>query len=103
MKNLFKTSKRSIAAILTLCILLGIAGTCVYATSAMPEENPTATEETIVAANETTQELVPVMATRCGNVCAHDLVYKYTAFFDGKYQALWECDCGRYSEWMPVN
>ena len=31
----------------------------------MPEENTTATEETIVAANETTQELVPMMATRC--------------------------------------
>ena len=60
MKNIFKTSKRSIAAILTLCILLGIAGTCVYAVSAMPEENPTATEKTI-------QELVPVMASGCEN------------------------------------
>ncbi len=67
MKNIFKTSKRGIAAILTLCILLGIAGTCVYAASAVPEENPTVTEETIVAAEETTQELVPVMATGCGD------------------------------------
>ena len=67
MKNIFKTSKRSIAAILTLCILLGIAGTCIYAASVMPEENKVATEQTIVAAEETTQELVPVMATRCGD------------------------------------
>ena len=59
MKNIFKTGKRSIAAILTLCILLGIAGTCVYAASVMPEENPTATEET-------TPGLVPVMARGCG-------------------------------------
>ena len=58
MKNIFKTSKRSIAAILTLCILLGIAGTCVYAASAVPEENSTVTDET-------TQELVPVMASEC--------------------------------------
>jgi len=67
MKNIFKTSKRSIAAILTLCILLDIAGACVYASSVMQEDNPTATEETIVAAEETTQELVPVMARACDN------------------------------------
>lgn len=58
MKNIFKTSKRGIAAILTLCILLGIAGTCVYAASVMPEETTAVTEET-------TQELVPVMARGC--------------------------------------
>ena len=58
MKNIFKTGKQGIAAILTLCILLGIAGTCVYAASAVPEENLTVTEET-------TQELVPVMASSC--------------------------------------
>lgn len=63
MKNLFKTSKRSIAAIMTLCILLGIAGTCVYAASVMPEENTVVTEET-------THELVPVMARAC--TCAHE-------------------------------
>ena len=67
MKNLFKTSKRSIAAILTLCILLGIAGTCVYAASVMPEENTVVTEKTTVSAEETTQELVPVMANQCGD------------------------------------
>jgi hypothetical protein len=58
MKNLFKTGKRGIAAILTLCILLGIAGTCVYAASAMPEETTSVTEGT-------TQELVPVLARGC--------------------------------------
>ena len=58
MKNLFKTSKRGIAAILTLCILLDIAGTCVYAASAM-------TEETVTATEGTTQELVPMMASAC--------------------------------------
>jgi len=46
------------AAILTLCILLGIAGTCVYAASVVPEENTVVTEET-------TQEPVPVMASEC--------------------------------------
>jgi len=66
MKNIFKTSKRSIAAILTLCILLGIAGTCVYATSVMPGENEAVTEEATVVAEETTHELVPVMASECG-------------------------------------
>jgi len=39
----------------------------VYAVSAMPEENPTATEET-------TQELVPVMANECN--CEHTWVKK---------------------------
>ena len=48
MKNLFKTSKRSIAAILTPCTLLGVAGICVYAASVMSEE--------------TTQEFMPMMA-----------------------------------------
>ena len=68
MKKLFKTSKRSIAAILTLCILLGIAGTCVYAASVIPEENITVTEET-------TRELVPVMARGCGTT--NDPLTKY--------------------------
>ena len=58
MKNIFKNSKRGIAAILTLCILLGIAGTCVYAAS-IPEENTVHTEETA-------QELMPMMARGCG-------------------------------------
>lgn len=48
-----------------LYILLGITGTCVYAVSAMPEENTTVTEETTVAAEEITQELVPMMASGC--------------------------------------
>ena len=71
MKNIFKTSKRSLAAILTLCILLGIAGTCVYAASVMPEDNPTAMEET-------TQELVPVMASECCHT------YTNTSYSGGK-------------------
>ena len=56
-KNILKNSKRSIAAILTLCILIDIAGTCVYAAS-IPEENTVPTEETI-------QELMPIMASEC--------------------------------------
>ena len=54
MKNIFKTSKRSIAAILTLCILLGVTGTCVYAASVMSEE--------------ITQEFMPMMARACAFV-----------------------------------
>ncbi len=79
MESIFKISKRSIAAILTLCLLLGIAGTCVYAASVMPEENPTATdgiivatEESTVADEETTSELMPMMAQRCYD----DVIYQ---------------------------
>lgn len=77
MKKLFKISKRSIAAILTLCILLGVAGTCVYAASAMTEETAV-TEETTESAEETTQELVPVMASEC---CDH--TYTNTSYSGG--------------------
>ncbi len=59
MKNIFKNSKRGIAAILTLCILLGLAGTCVYAAS-IPKGNT-------ALAEETTQELMPMMACGCGD------------------------------------
>ena len=59
MKNIFKNSKRGIAAIFTLCILLGIAGTCVYAAS-IPEVNTVSTEEK-------TQELMPMMASACND------------------------------------
>ena len=59
MKNIFKNSKRGIAAILTLCILICVAGTCVYAAS-IPEENTAHTEETA-------QELMPIMARGCSN------------------------------------
>ena len=44
---------------MTLCILLGIAGTCVYAAS-IPEEDTVHTEETA-------QELMPMMARGCSN------------------------------------
>ncbi len=85
-KKIFNNSKRGISAILTLCILLGIAGTCLNVT-AMAEETTVATEEskvatgestvvteettvvvegtTTVAAVETTQELMPMMANEC--------------------------------------
>jgi len=54
MKNIFKTIKRCITTILTLCILLGIAGTCVYAASVILEE--------------ITQEFMPMMARACAFV-----------------------------------
>lgn len=55
MKNIFKISKCGVVVILTLCILLGIAGISVYATPGS-EEN---TEEVII------QELEPLMARGC--------------------------------------
>lgn len=87
MKNIFKTSKRGIAAILTLCILLGIAGTHMNVTAmaaettatveetavateeittVVVEESTTSTEDTTVVTEENTQELVPRMARECG-------------------------------------
>ena len=63
MKNIFKNIKRGIVAILTLCILLGIAGTCVYATSML--------EESTVVTEETTPELMPMMASGCENDYNH--------------------------------
>ena len=59
MENIFKGSNRVIATILTLGILLGFAGTYVYAVSEMPEANTVVTEEPA-------QELVPLMARGCG-------------------------------------
>lgn len=53
MENIFKISKRGIVAILTLCILLGIAGTYMNV-NAMAEDTTVATEETAVATDETT-------------------------------------------------
>lgn len=90
MKNIFKTSKRSIATILTLCILLCIAGTGVYAVSVMPEETTT-TEDTSTVNEETPQELVPMMASACDHThipgpvitetrtcsCGKTFVYQY--------------------------
>ena len=87
MKNIFKISKRGIIVILTLCIILGIAGTCLNV-AAMAEETIVSTEEfavstkkvamaigetTTVAAEEIevvseepTSELMPMMARECG-------------------------------------
>ena len=53
MENIFKISKRGIIAILTLCILLGIAGTC-FNVTAMAAETTTTVEETAVATEEIT-------------------------------------------------
>ena len=69
-KNIFKNSKRGIAAILTLCILLGIAGICVYAASI--------TEENTVPTEETAQELMPMMARGCNNGSLFD-IYRDTS------------------------
>ena len=60
MKNIFKISKRGIIAIFTLCILFCTVGNGVHAAI---EEDTTA-----VAAVETTQELMPMMARGCGAV-----------------------------------
>lgn len=86
MENIFKISKRGIIAILTLCILLGIAGTYMNVnamaedttvatdeTTAVAaekitiptEENTVATEETTVTTAGTTSELMPMMARGC--------------------------------------
>ena len=93
MGNIFKISKRGIIAILTLCILFGIAGICLNVTAMAAEntatveetavaieeiatvvieestisteESTVATEDTTVVVEENTQELVPRMATRC--------------------------------------
>ena len=79
MGKIFTISKRGIIAILTLCILLCTTGIGVHAIS-MPEENiaVTAEETTVVveetkvaiegitvADEETTSELMPMMARGC--------------------------------------
>ena len=80
MKNIFKISKRGTIAILALCILFGIVGTCLNV-AAIEEDTTAATDETTavaaekiialsteeatVSADETTQELVPMIARGC--------------------------------------
>ena len=87
MKNIIKTNKRGIIAILTLCMLLNTIGICAYAT-AVPEDNMATsedttlvveetvvateepiivTEENVVVTEENTQELMPMMARGCGS------------------------------------
>ena len=66
MKKFLKNSKCCIAAILTLCILLGSTGFGVQVT-AMTAETTATVEETAVATEEITPELVPVMARGCSN------------------------------------
>ena len=91
MKNIIKTNKRGIIAILTLCMLLNTIGICAYAT-AIPEDNMATpedttvvveetvvateepiivTEENIVVTEENTQELMPMMARGCENDYNH--------------------------------
>lgn len=89
MKNSFMNIKRSIAVILMLCILLGIAGTCVYAV---------AVEETIPVAKETTQELVPMMVQRCAHVHTDSCYTETTAirrcYVDYYYGNQPQCSAG---------
>ena len=59
MKNIFKTSKCAIIAILTFCLLFCISGTQVFA--AIVE----ATEDTPAAIEDTAEELMPMMARSC--------------------------------------
>ena len=103
MENIFKISKRGIIAILTLCILLGIAGTCFSVTAMAAEitvtveetavateeittvvveestistvEPVVSTEDTTVVAEENTQELVPRMARACWGTLDEGLNY----------------------------
>ena len=64
MENVFKASKRVITISFTLGILLGIALTCVYADSVVVEE---------FIANNTEQELLPMMASGCVSIDATTL------------------------------
>ena len=57
MESIFKTSKRGIIVILTLCILLGIAGTGLNVIAMAPETTATV-EETLVATEEITTVVV---------------------------------------------
>ena len=91
MKKIFNNSKLGIAVILTLCILIGIAGTCFSVTAmaaettatveetavateeittVVVEESTTSTEDTTVVTEENTQELMPMMASRCNDYWA---------------------------------
>ena len=91
MKNIFKISKCGIAALLTLCILLGIAGISVHATAgaeettAVTEEAKVATEDNTVSTEETTQELMPTMARGCTDYDTfHDLLDAQLIGYEGK-------------------
>ncbi len=116
MKSIIKTSKRSISAILTLCMLLSVAGTClnvtataaettatVEATRGVIEETTVVVEKNSVAAEESAvgteeNELVPMMAMRCGHT--HDWEVDYiTESTCGKCGGTvvvrhWYCSCG---------
>lgn len=81
MKSIIKTSKRGILTILTLCILLGILGTCLSGTAmaaetiAPVEETAVATEVATLATEGSAQELVPRMANACWGTLDEALNY----------------------------
>ena len=95
MENIFKISKRGIIAILTLCMLLSIAGTGLNVTAiaaatveetvvateeiatVIVEESTISTENTTVVTEESTQELVPMMARGCGEENKYKLTNGY--------------------------
>ena len=85
MEKTFKICKKWIIAVLTLCILLGIAGICVNIVAM-------AVEQTIVT-DENTQELMPMMASGCGNLTSwsdidHATKNAILADVTGNYQAI---------------
>lgn len=85
MENIFKISKRGIIAILTLCILLGIAGACLNVSAMAAETTATVEGTTAIVAEEITMpkeddtvateaitpELMPMMARGCENDYNH--------------------------------
>ena len=62
----------------------------------MPGDNTVVTEEITISAEKTTQELVPMMATRCGNECPHlDKTFDHSEN-DGYINVYWCDDCEKY-------
>lgn len=87
-----KASNRGIIAILTLCILLGIAEIGVHATAM--------TEEPTLVTDKNTQELVPLMAKMCfdyhtADDCMRDISSIY-GFSYSPYGNSYTCS-GNYS------
>ena len=67
--SIIKTSKHGIIVILALCILLCTTEISVHA-AAIAEGTIVAIEATIETIEETTQELLPMMASRCDDYWA---------------------------------
>ena len=87
MKNIFKISQCGIAALLTLCILLGIAGISVHATAgaeetaAVTEEAKVITEDNATETEEKAQELVPVMTRGCSYPTLDQYLYQNASIY----------------------